>query len=483
MLRHLLPTLVFLALLAAPARGATVHVQTSYSTGPHGSTEQYATVLVEDTGAERNVLSFTSESEGFTASAVTVHDAGGTPLTPGEGCAAAPPDAVRCDALALRSGSTVDVHAGGGDDTIVLGPDPTHFYVDGGDGADVLDAHAVRGFVGLTGGPGDDTLIGGASDDTLDGGPGHDTLVGGPGNDTVTYARRADSVTAALGDPAAPGTEDAIAADVEALVGGDGDDHLTGGEGDDRIEGGKGADVIDGRGGDDVLRAGDDLGAPSAGDTVTGGAGDDEIDLDRSGTGDGGPGDDVLSTRGAGEPSGGPGRDVLRTELPIAAPGDPAPARPARLRTGDDGGTPDLVECGVTPVRPDVRLGPDDVSTGCPRAAVHRTGDRPGALAVQGVTLGRSRHVRVGVRCADDAPRRTGCAVRVAVLDDHRRVVGRARRTLRPGSSAKVDVRLTATAARRFDGGPTFSFAASMRDARGQVRTDRYAAHVDPDDA
>jgi hypothetical protein len=186
----------------------------------------------------------------------------------------------------------------------------------------------------------------------------------------------------------------------------------------------------------------------------------------------------VLSTTGAGVLTGGPGRDELRTEVPSAAFGEPPADGPARLRAGDDGDVADLIECGVTPIRPDVRLGPGDVSIGCPRTSVHRTGGKPGALAVHGVTRGEGRHVLVGVRCADDVPRRTGCAVRVTAFDDHHRVVGRTRRTLRAGASAEVNVRLIATAARRFAHGPTFTFAASMRDARGRVRTDHYATHV-----
>jgi hypothetical protein len=152
MLRQLLSTLVFLALLAAPARGATVHMTVSYSTGPHGSTDTYAAVVVEDTGDERNVLTFATEPVGFSNVAVIVHDAGGTPLTAGDGCAPAPPDAVRCGSLGGLPGSVaVDVRAGGGDDTIVAGPAPASFDVDGGDGADRLDAHAVTVLAALSG--------------------------------------------------------------------------------------------------------------------------------------------------------------------------------------------------------------------------------------------------------------------------------------------------------------------------------------------
>jgi len=61
----------------------------------------------------------------------------------------------------------------------------------------------------------------------------------------------------------------------DILDGGEGDDTLYGGDGSDSLTGGEGADSIDGGSGDDDLTVG-------AGDTATGGAGDDEFNIDAS---------------------------------------------------------------------------------------------------------------------------------------------------------------------------------------------------------
>jgi Ca2+-binding RTX toxin-like protein len=151
---------------------------------------------------------------------------------------------------------------GGGNDTF-----------DGTAGSHGTGGSAFTGALTIYGGPGDDTLVGGAGDDTLYGDVGNDTLTagagldalyGGPGNDTliagsvaatvtgrifsggsklagttvaeidtVSYALRAnavavtadgvttsgENVTAVIGDEG-----DLVYADVEAIIGGAGDD-------------------------------------------------------------------------------------------------------------------------------------------------------------------------------------------------------------------------------------------------------------------
>ncbi|MEA2219656.1 MAG: hypothetical protein QOJ35_2282 [Solirubrobacteraceae bacterium] len=238
----------------------------------------------------------------------------------------------------------------------------------GGDGNDDLGAslYAARGNCFDDG---DDVLAGDAGDDTLDAGPGRgfvrpgsqldppappdaangaDAMSGGAGFDTVTYAGRSTTVSISIGaggaDDGAAGEGDEVAGDVEAAIGGAGDDVLTGGPANDRLDGGDGSDVLSGAGGDDTLLGGgtdtggdrlsggpgadtleggggpDRLAGDDGPDTLAGGGGDDELDggseSDRLSGGPGldrlagGPGDDVLE--GAGTPLvGADGADVL----------------------------------------------------------------------------------------------------------------------------------------------------------------------------
>ena len=97
--------------------------------------------------------------------------------------------------------------------------------------------------VTVYGGSGADALRGGDGDDTLDGGDGNDSfttgassdgndaLRGGLGTDTADYSTRIAAVTITMdgaADDGALGETDNVAADVEILKGGMGDDHLTG---------------------------------------------------------------------------------------------------------------------------------------------------------------------------------------------------------------------------------------------------------------
>ena len=101
----------------------------------------------------------------------------------------------------------------------------------------------------LRGGPDDDSLNGGDGTDELDGALGADSLAGGPGfADRVSYADRTAAVNATLGDgpnDGEVGEGDDIAADVEYLTGGAGDDTLATGAGSNVLVGGDGNDTID----------------------------------------------------------------------------------------------------------------------------------------------------------------------------------------------------------------------------------------------
>jgi len=191
---------------------------------------------------------------------------------------------------------------GDGDDTLTLGAlGSLRAEADGGNGADRLDAARATGFVGLSGGVGDDTLLAGAGESDLAGGPGADAMTGGPesavthylmgaapdgpdrvaggaGLDVAGYSLRSGPVLLApdgVANDGEAGEGDDLGAGVERLEGGAGADQLiaapdleaelVGGAGPDRLAGGTGADVLSGGDGDDLLSgaAGDDLAAPS----------------------------------------------------------------------------------------------------------------------------------------------------------------------------------------------------------------------------
>jgi len=157
------------------------------------------------------------------------------------------------------------------DDKLVGNAGPN--VLSGGDGDDTL-----------LGGGGNDTLLGGAGDDLMSGGPGADTLDGGPGNDTVTYAADPLPVRVTFDGNAndgESGERDNVAATVETVVGGRGNDTLTGDANPHTLIGGLGDDTLTGGNSDDTL-----VGGPGN-DTLAGGEGNDALT--------GGPGIDVFS--------------------------------------------------------------------------------------------------------------------------------------------------------------------------------------------
>ncbi|WP_212822384.1 calcium-binding protein [Catellatospora sp. TT07R-123] len=182
------------------------------------------------------------------------------------------------DLVYALSGGPKLIYGEYGDDALLAGPGSDKLY--GQDGADQLYA-----------GDGADYLSGGDGIDYLEGDGGTDIMEGGAGYDTASYRIHAAAVTASLdgvGNDGAPGENDIIAADVEGLQGGYGDDTLTGNAADNSLDGGDGADLLDGLGGADNMFGGDGpdtlLGGDGA-DWLDGGAGFDTID--------GGPGPDT----------------------------------------------------------------------------------------------------------------------------------------------------------------------------------------------
>ncbi|MEV6634950.1 hypothetical protein AB0M54_29805 [Actinoplanes sp. NPDC051470] len=149
----------------------------------------------------------------------------------------------------------------------------------GTSGADVICG--LGGNDTLDGRGGNDTLDGGAGGDTLLGGAGSDRLVGGAGTDRVSYGDHSTPVIASLDGRPNDGSAkeaDAIAGDVEGLVGGSGVDTLTGNAGPNQITGGSGSDYLYGAGGNDTIQGqdgNDQLDGGPGPDLVVGGNGDD----------------------------------------------------------------------------------------------------------------------------------------------------------------------------------------------------------------
>ena len=213
----------------------------------------------------------------------------------------------------------------------------------GGATDDILNASSFTGQAELSGGGGDDILIGGLGDDLLDGGDGDDrlvvnpdgsadtdTVIGGDGLDTLDFSSFAVGLMVDLGTVAVAQTVVAaesdimaVSEDIEAVLGGSGNDSLKGNSLDNRLTGGLGDDTLTGVGGFNTIVESADADftlAPASlvigGDTdtlatiqaaeLTGGASDNMIDA-FAWTGSvlliGGAGQDVLI--------GGSGKDIL----------------------------------------------------------------------------------------------------------------------------------------------------------------------------
>lgn len=91
--------------------------------------------------------------------------------------------------LNIGGTETVELNAGGGDDSFTVGDlsntDVVRVVFNGGDGNDTLDASETTTQVSANGGAGDDTLIGGDADDLLQGGDGNDVIDGDRGDDIM----------------------------------------------------------------------------------------------------------------------------------------------------------------------------------------------------------------------------------------------------------------------------------------------------------
>jgi Ca2+-binding RTX toxin-like protein len=171
---------------------------------------------------------------------------------------------------------------------LLPGPNPgggaIFAQLDGGDGNDVLRIDdGSLGQALLVGGAGNDQLFGNAETDAFNGGPGADVMKGGDGTDGATYFDRTASVYVSLDgvtNDGEAGERDNVAADVENVATGSGNDTVAGsasanrlrtGDGDDRVTGGSGSDNIDGGAGNDALYGDDGT------DTIIDGVGADYV--------------------------------------------------------------------------------------------------------------------------------------------------------------------------------------------------------------
>ncbi|HEX5658487.1 MAG TPA: calcium-binding protein, partial [Polyangiales bacterium] len=120
----------------------------------------------------------------------------------------------------------------------------------------------------ITAGDGNDVMRGGGGNDTFVEGTlanGGDSIEGGLGVDLVDYSGRTADLTVTMGDDLANdgalNEHDDIAADVENLRAGSGNDQLTGNALANSIQGGLGNDTLGGNEGDDTLDGTDRSGA------------------------------------------------------------------------------------------------------------------------------------------------------------------------------------------------------------------------------
>tara|TARA_R110002072_G_scaffold287242_2_gene452695 strand:+ start:17906 stop:22102 length:4197 start_codon:yes stop_codon:yes gene_type:complete len=155
--------------------------------------------------------------------------------------------------------------------------------LNGGAGANSIDASAFSGTSTLNGAGGDDILLASAQASMLTGGAGNDSLTGGAQNDVITG-----------------GTEN------DTINGGAGNDSLSGGDNDDLINGGLGADTISGGDGNDRLIGESNADVTAAVTTLA------ALNIDNSDSIDGGLGNDtIVGGLGADTVNGGDGLDII----------------------------------------------------------------------------------------------------------------------------------------------------------------------------
>ena len=127
--------------------------------------------------------------------------------------------------------NTVTVILGQGNDNVIVQPTTGTAYgilIEGGEGNDVVNAAGVTQLITFNGGIGDDTAIGGAGADVLSGDEDNDTLTGGGGLDEIYGGDGDDYLNVSAGDVVADEIYDGGADDDELYVSGTGSVNFTG---------------------------------------------------------------------------------------------------------------------------------------------------------------------------------------------------------------------------------------------------------------
>lgn len=318
MRRYRLSLLVLLvaAALAAPAGAAAGTASLKFERGEspeRDGTTKVVEITYRAAAGEANAVRAWVKGN----SAVLTDRAG---IVPGRGCRRLRRRAVSCPLRGAEDKGLSILLGDRADSAVLAGGTGAGVLMDGGAGADRLDAGVSD--AALDGGPGDDRMRsrlaasfdGGPGDDHMVGGPLHDSFVQGSepdgsdvmiGNgqqkgdgarDLVSYDERTEGMQVDFqGDPddGAPGEGDRVGRDIEVVRGGKGADRITGNGDRNYIDGDRGADTLAGGGGNDELVGGPDR--DTASDRLLGDAGDDKID----------------GTAGPDQIDGGPGRDTV----------------------------------------------------------------------------------------------------------------------------------------------------------------------------
>lgn len=123
---------------------------------------------------------------------------------------------------------------------------------------------------------GNDLICGGSSADEIHAGGGDDRILGGDGNDVIYAARGSDFVNAGRGDDWVD--DGGVKTDGQPMPVGDGDDVIHGAAGNDTLRVGFGKNKVFGEDANDTIWAVDSL----YDDTIDGGGGEDNADIDQT---------------------------------------------------------------------------------------------------------------------------------------------------------------------------------------------------------
>ncbi len=294
-----------IALLRRSSAAASASVQVNgYECGPAAASALVQIAVTEGSAGDQTlILDFSDGSFAIGSSgAVGIDVALGSETTADAlkmvGSAAADTYVFGATAIAINTDALPDIRAASVEQFVATMGAGNDLFSGAGNAA---TGAAFPGALEVFGGSGNDTLRGGAGSDIYHGGDGNDVMVGGSepdggdvmngggGSDTADYSSRAAAVTVSLdgvdNDGGDSGAEaDNVAADIEIVKGGSGDDQLTGGAGSQTLHGGPGGDTLAGGADADILNgdAGadrfDEGSAASGADVMNGGAGSDTAD-------------------------------------------------------------------------------------------------------------------------------------------------------------------------------------------------------------